>query len=100
MKQISIDDIKRITLQEIQDYISSEYKYKTKVEEDVLIIEYQKKSLKIEIRSSNEYTCYNDYQCILINFMNRKNLSSHGYGFAAKDFDYLIIDDELKNFEE
>lgn len=48
MKQISIDDIKRITLQEIQDYISSEYKYKTKVEEDVLIIEYQKKVSKLK----------------------------------------------------
>lgn len=100
MEQISIDDIKRITLEEIQGYISSKYKYKTKIEEDELVIEYQKKSLKIEIRSSDEYTCYNDYKWISINYINKKSLCGHCYGFAAKDFDYSIIDDELKNFEE
>lgn len=100
MKQISIDDIKRITLKEIQDYISSKYKYKTKVEEDELVIEYQKKRLKIKIKSSGEYTCFDDFKWISINYMNRKTLCGHDYGITAKDFDYSMIDNELTYFEE
>lgn len=100
MKQISIDDIQRITLEEIQDYISSKYKYKAKVEKDELVVEYQKKRLRIKIKSSEEYTCFDDFKWISINYMNRKTLCGHGYRIAAKDFDYSIIDNELTYFEE
>ena len=100
MKQISIDEIQRITLQEIQGYISSKYKYKTKMEEDELVIEYQKKRLRIKIKSSGEYTCFDDFKWISINYMNRRTLCGHDYGLAAKDFDYSIIDNELTYFEE
>ena len=100
MEQISIEEIQRITPEEIQEYVKSKYKYKTKIEEDELVVEYQKKRLGIAIKERNEWTCYDDYKWIRVDFMDKKNYSGHGYGLAAKDFDFSIIDHELTYFEE
>lgn len=100
MKQISIEDIQRITLEEIEEYVKSKYKYKVQIANNKLIIEHQKKRLEIGINDRNEYTCYNDYKWISIYYMNQKTLCGHGYGLAAKDFDFSIIDYELTYFEE
>ena len=91
--------MKEITLEEIEKYIKSNYKYKTKIDNNLLVVEKDTHRLTIEINKTSKESCFTDSEWICIGYQNIKSLRGRGYGINISEYKTDIIDKELKEFE-
>lgn len=98
-REESVEFKREITLEEIEKYIKSKYKHKTKIENNVLVIEKDKHRVTININETSKESCFRDSKWISIGYFNTKKIRGRGYGINISEYNTDIIDEELKEFE-